>query len=295
MLPALSLAESWDQYIIDEMNVIRSITNTTTALDTTAPLSCINRYSKIFSDEALDITIGIGYYDDSEVDYVWDPELGISLVKAITAPCTSKISACGFVRSKKNAALFTKTIINPFGKSHRVNLKLVRGSLSYSHSYNLANKNLQDERCKQAANIYYSAIEQGEEVVIYTGHSRDGGGPDFCPSVRTKNDHIDYNWYRKNRPGTKKLLESVATSVNNKKSPELMVFNSCYSVNHFYSKINKINPEIGFIGSTNLVYGDEDFKSMYGTLDSILALRCSSGLKAAINSKLIVTKNVFRE
>ncbi len=121
---------------------------------------------------------------------------------------------------------------------------------------------------------------KGPEVVIYSGHSRNGGGPDFCPPRVLSNGHVDYDWYQRMHPGMTRMLDALARS---EKDSQVLVMHSCQSISHFYRKVREIKPKMAFMGSTQLLGMKPDFQNQYGGIDAFLSMRCERGMKASMS------------
>ena len=61
-------------------------------------------------------------------------------------------------------------------------IRITRPSLSWNSKENTNVNNLAKQQiaCKAAKEKFMGEIAAGADVAFYIGHSRDGGGPDFC-------------------------------------------------------------------------------------------------------------------
>lgn len=247
--------------------------------------SCNQRYARLFRDDTLNITIGLGYSENPHPGVmVFDRHFEYAFRRALTKTDCLGVAACGFTQDAKNNRKFTKTITGPSGKPHKVQIDLIVGSLSLDHSLNTSPKYLQHQMklCAESMNSFMNNAANGAEVVFYSGHSRDGGGPSFCPPKRTDNQHVDYDWYHKNPVGFQRLLKSMKTAKGAGKPNEVIGMYSCYSKKHFYKKFKEMNNSAGYLLTDTGPLMDENFYFMYSTLDSLLAQRCAKGMRKSL-------------
>ena len=206
-----------------------------TARDKLSP-NCVRRYQNLYKDGVLNVALGFGYWDNSPGEYVFDAFIANGLKAVLLAECTPGRLVCGFTAV---GDVFTKWVPGPDGKANRFTISLSQGSLTTSNLNNTTvYKDKQNTRCEAARSKYFREIAAGSEVAMYVGHSRDGGGPDFCPPVRDPNKHTDYPWYRKNRPGLSSLVASMDAARTRGKQTQVLAMYSCYSHRHFYQKIS---------------------------------------------------------
>lgn len=271
-------AQDFAAALEEQMDILQNI-NYKTARDFNSG-ACFRRYDKLLKDNTLNILIGFGYTDSVPHDLVYDWYMVNGLVRALTGPCRQGISACEFKRSK-DPYKFIRDIEGLDGRLHRVEVTLIRGSISGSHKDNMSPKNIarQQATCELATNKFFEEMMKGPEVVYYSGHSRNGGGPDFCPPKVLGNGHVDYDWYERMNPGMNRMLDALARST---KDTHVLAMHSCSSISHFYRKVSAIKPQMAFLGSRFLLNMKSDFQNQYGSLDAILNLRCQSGLKASM-------------
>lgn len=228
---------------------------------------CQHFYQDMLKDKNFEITYAHGYSDASEGKETFDNYYKSLLIKKITSPCSAYNKACGFVRSADDAERFEKNVINPDGNLQKVTLVITHSSISSDN-----HKNEQDPKQKyqseHAKNIFGNGI-RNSKVVFYDGHSRDGGGPDFSPPKLLGDGHTNYDWYHVNKPGTKFMLEVLKE--DEIKLKFLSMF-SCSSNIHFYKKVSLANPEVGFIGTDDLLYFSD--QTSYRVIDDLLGFRC---------------------
>lgn len=273
-------AQDFALAIEEQMDVIQNITFKTAREMNSG--SCVERYRKLHKDRVFNILLGFGYTDNTPRDTVYDWFMVNGFVRAILGPCRQGISACEFLRSKNDPDKYIKTIQDRDGQNVRVELMILRGSISGNHSQNISPRNIarQNAYCKQITDKFFIEMMKGPEIAIYGGHSRNGGGPDFCPPKVLQNGHVDYDWYERVHPGMTRMLDALARST---KDTQVLIMHSCKSISHFYRQVRAIKPQMAFLGSTKLLGMKPDFQNQYGGVDGILSLRCEKGLKASMN------------
>lgn len=287
MAPAESLAMTWHDHIkVAQDKIFAAPASTVTP-------ACVDRYDKIFSDDTLNITLAFGYADSKPNTKVFDAYMQDAIIDTITAPCKNGLQACGFMDGPRGTNSFYKWVNGPKGKRHFVVLRMLSGALSLNDQYNMKEaKKLQDEKCAQTVMDYNSSISSGDEVVFYLGHSRDGGGPDFCPGKTTPDNHVNYPFYRSQKPGLRPLLSSLTTSADLRKPVELLGLFSCSSKPHFYGPLTKASPETGYILTNRTMLFTEVFQDFYIALDAVLGRKCDAYYKGTLNPDTVLT-NVF--
>jgi hypothetical protein len=142
---------------------------------------------------------------------------------------------------------------------------------------------------RNAEAFFESALKEAD-VVIYFGHSRDGGGPDMRKPITTKdgdgNLHVDYAHYKKEKPGLKRIEEHLGKT---KDKPELIASLSCSSYDHFYNflkdKLQCADQSTGLILSTRTAYHYEGVEMADALLKSLAR---GSDLNEELRSKKVL-------
>ncbi len=251
--------------------------------------ACVNRYSKLYKDGVLNVAVGFGYWDNSPGEFVFDQFIANGLRLALLAPCSPGMNVCGF---RRQGDLFTKTVIGPQGKPNRFSVSITYGSLSHDNVKNTTvNRTKQYAHCEAATAKFFSEISHGSEVVMYIGHARNGGGPDFCPPVRDSHNHTNYPWYEKNRPGFKRLLSAMDTSRMAGRPNQVVGLYSCWSRRHFHKEMASKNPSTGFVLTDIDISSINAINSLVTTLDAMIAQKCGTGFSEGL--KLSPNVSIF--
>ncbi|MES2526434.1 MAG: hypothetical protein V4598_05080 [Bdellovibrionota bacterium] len=263
---ALDYGEIVKTRIADLVNI-----NSTTAT-AGGPKACVDRYQKLYKDGVLNIAVGFGYWDNSPDEYVFDQFIANGFRNNLVAPCSPGMNVCGFTRT---GDVFRKMVRGPDGKMNRLTISITYGTLSTDNLKNTTiNRVQQYAKCEAATEKYFSEVSRGSEVVMYIGHARDGGGPDFCPPVRKSDKHTDYDWYRKAAPGFKKLLSAMETSRSNGRENQMVGLYSCYSRRHFHNKMAAKIPDAGYVLTDVEITSQDAIASVATTIDAIIGHKC---------------------
>lgn len=245
--------------------------------------SCVSRYNEMYSDGALKIVAAMGYFDSPPLDVIYSTTVSSAMIRSLKARCRPGVYACGFRRSPDNTNRYVKYVKDLNGKYIPAIVDFTVPLLSNSDKYNRSKPVEQKQRSEAAAKTFFDAIRRGEDVVIYAGHSRDGGGPDFNPSVLTSNKlETDYDWYHKNKPGLKALKAALRDSTNRGTPPNLFASFSCLSRDHFYKTLKAASPNTGYMLSSSLTNEPWDHMATMTLIDSVLAMRCGPETNRAI-------------
>lgn len=287
---------------------------------------CLSKYSKLFEDGELNINLAFGYLDTDINKYTYDIFYAYALMDQIQEPCANEsMNMCGFVSGKKQfldrlrkcrdkpypiprkekSNVFYKCVKDIRGEWKRAQIKVAFSSSSIDHYQNKKGGVREIEQrisTETAEDVYFGGIEQGSEVVMYVGHSRSGGGPSFRPPRWTKDDgHVDYSAYTINRPGHRRMLETLDKA---KKKPQIMTLSSCSSEKHFganeqvakfYEKgkskrqIKKLKPLSGYPGMTRVTTNSASLfsnldNSIAAILGNVLNYNCEEGWKKSISN-----------
>ncbi len=281
---------------------------------------CKTNYDKWFADGVLEVSLTMGYLDNSKSGATHDRK-GFSEVRALLLrPCAEvRGTICGFKRVPNdlpdNITVLEKTIRNYVAGGRQLKIRIVLGysSSSESDATNVGASGVITERqnalSTNAEEQYYGSISgvssQGKpitrcEVCAYIGHARDGGGPDFRPvpySWRDQDNEPEYRFYRENRTGYRRLLANLVVSAQ-QGGGQLISVMGCKSASHFYE--NKICPveapncaavslsdfasHTGFMVSDLLSWPQNRDQYLGALLDTVTGLKCRDALDRNLDS-----------
>lgn len=227
---------------------------------------CPADYAQFYQKDSLKISLYYGYedFEHKTLDVVH----AYTMTEALRRPCQGTMQACGF---KKSGSQLQKKID---GKNIVVQIH------STSVTDNVA-KNLdpqtgyweQDARSTAVRNRFYSDL-QHSDIVLFSGHSRGGGGLGF--NVHTAAQGVfDYIFKLPLRRMTQ-ALEARPSQL------KLFVVMSCKSQEYYRAAIEGANASTSLMVSTDDVFADEGEQISLGILNSVLTKKCSRELRASM-------------
>jgi hypothetical protein len=246
---------------------------------TTNPALCPQNYLTMIVDKELSVVVAFGYKDARPFRFVADRYEKMFFADRLTSLCEEGQFACGFERSAADSELFTKSVSSGTNTIN-VKIRLTTSSVGPDDEENRINP-YQRWLSQRAETVFMEGLKSAD-VVLYSGHSRAGGGPDFRPPVLYKNDHVAYGLYKKKQPGLKMILDTLEKS---KASPiKVLGLFSCASSQLFVNAVQQKRAGVGVISSSSLIYHADALQNMYMSLDSIIAGRCAKEFAEKIRS-----------
>lgn len=262
--------------------------------------SCEKQLIDISSDGELSIFIALGYLDFSlgqdfvnsdNSYYTYGDVLDLDARKAMEAVLKQSCSMIGFDKNAKTTAckfskssgVFTKNITNKFtGKNLKVKIKLVSSAYSSNDALNKTTYASQQKALSQSSEAAFVSALKSYDVVIYIGHARSGGGPDFYPPVLLKNGKVDYAHYKKTKPGISKMLGGLNTATDAKVLGVL----ACKSTSLFASSIKSYAPNSLLVTANNLFDFDELMPTGLAMVEALVSQRCTSDFDNVLQHEL---------
>ncbi|AZZ36848.1 hypothetical protein CIK05_08610 [Bdellovibrio sp. qaytius] len=253
---------------------------------------CMPVYNNAIKNGVMDIRYALGYFDDSQgIDIIWNgknwglsPSIEIGMFNSIrgklSEPCKKReqLNLCGFTESGDPSLgkVLLQKRITLLKNSVLVKIELTQASASESFVANQSSlKERQAFLTAQSEESYFGGIGKAD-IVIYNGHSRNGGGPDFNPPVLNKDLHVDYSgYYQKKRIGISRVLKLIKAS---DKKDGILTFFSCYSKKHFYNDIMLANPKQKLVLSADTINYFDSLKASMGYLEGFLRGACGQDL-----------------
>jgi hypothetical protein len=247
------------------------------------PAACYAQIPKISSDGEIKITLAFGYMDVStgqeaaytadsyyQIGHVLDRDAKEGMEYALSARCIDKNQfACGF---RKSGRYYTKQIQDRWsGRRKTVKIELIAPSVSVVNADN-AGPLLRDQTGSSldAERRFFSAFATSD-VVLYLGHARSGGGPDFSPPVLNANGSVNYSHYKKNRLGFRKLLGAVAQG----QTPVVGLL-ACKSTDLFSRDVKRQSPGSLIISADDLFDYNDILPTAYGIIEAVVGQRCGA-------------------
>lgn len=280
--------------------------------------ACARTYNRIFEDGIMRVNIAFGYSDlhSRTLDF----ELYEATVDALSRSCGDRRTACGFKLvsgSNSRKAILEKSFTRPSGEdlNHlqavKIRMTVTHASANADDDANFADGKVspaQKSATRIAENVFFGGIrgievggvKERADVVIYYGHARDGGGPDFSPVPREWLDSegkIDYEQYHRRKTNYRTLIGALEAAQD--APPSLIAILACYSHTHFSGKkvcadnskancaaknLADFKANTGYITTTDYSWF-ENFEKTFGTvLDTVTGLKCLSGVKSNLGA-----------
>ncbi len=244
----------------------------------TESASCSLMRNAIANQSTLNVRVIFGYKDARPARFVGDRHERLTFIERITAACEPGQFACGFERSTSDADLFSKLIV--IGQHPvEVNMMVVNSSVSTDDNENREDP-FQIWKSQNAQRVFLNGFREAD-VVLYNGHSRFGGGPDFRPPELTDAGDVDPSYYKSSHSGIHRLTDALEETRVMKADRfshlKILGLYSCSSSQHFKSVIRR-NTEAGLIFSHQLMYYSDALNESLNALDELFANRCPDSL-----------------
>lgn len=254
-------------------------------LNDPSPKTCHAQISALAQKKTVDIHVAFGYMDvSSGQDFndsgtqlyglgdVLDRDAKEALEAILTSSCLSqngvKLQACGFSQSGNT---LTKRVKNRFtGQNINFRITLDAPSISGKDKSNRqSQKQLQSsERSRRS---FMSAL-QNKDVVLYLGHARSGGGPDFLPPLLTSQGRVNYPLYRSEQSGIRDVLGALkGTHVQ----PAVLGVLACKSTGLFANRIRAVAPSSILVTAGELFDYNDILPTGYAMIEALVSQRCT--------------------
>ncbi len=255
---------------------------------------CTQFYDQFFSSAHVRVTLALGYMDipkqneRTESDEVLALSAFNSLSKLLKKPCKGSLKLCDFKQRSPNE--FVKSIKRIDGETINVSLSVLHSAASSSNYENTwgAFVQKQKQQSEESERRFLNSIERGDDLVVYMGHARSGGGPDFFPPILLENGHANYKHYRQKQEGIKDLLQVIKDSFH---PPQILGLLACKSTSLFASRVERVYQNLGedysdylILTASDLFYFEDAVPTGYAIADSLLNERCGIGFERAIKS-----------
>lgn len=267
--------------------------------------SCRQSYQRITDSRRLKIRIALGYFDVSDgstleasgINYGQNVAEDIfayhTLKWTLKYPCPNGLAACGFTQNPLNPDLLEKIVRFPDGRDVNVSVEIRRSSLTPFHHVNTQSRAKEQQALTASTNDFFFGGVHAADVLLYLGHARNGGGPDFGPPPLTRDRHVDYAYYKKQRPGFSRLLAELKTPGP---QPLMIGLLNCMTEHHFGKMLRQVTEAVGsqtgfiltngFDGSkrSHLTDYDDGMKGALATVDGLMKMQCLSGFQESLDT-----------
>lgn len=210
------------------------------------------------------ITLAIGYFDGyHKKDLVYegrsygrhvpvDPWLRAMVERLVTEDCRGRNQLCGFERTGDNGV---ESFYRRAGRDAIIqDLRVISAALGTDHVSNTRRQaELQQARSAAAESAFHRALGDSD-LVIYVGHSRLGGGPDFNPPRLGADGDVNYPVYQRERRGIRALTQALRRA--NGKNGALAVL-SCDSADLFSRELQAASPSRSLLTVRGIVSSED--------------------------------------
>lgn len=174
-------------------------------------------------------------YSDGFRDTLHDPLEIRGLRATLLTPCSQhgNHKLCGFFPVNGNPFLLSRKIRHADGHEKTIEIQLVDSALTSSDQANKQNILEQNKKSEMVRQKFITALKS-TDIMIYSGHSRFGGGPDFYPERFLANGADDVNYYLSHKRGVNDMLTGLSGRTDR---PFMMFMGSCDSKKHFASAL----------------------------------------------------------
>lgn len=228
--------------------------------------SCTTDLQKFYQSPEIRIRFAIGYEDHSPKDLVTDLLEMSHLQKLLTRPCADQARLCGFKTIREESAL--KVLQKNLTTSASLVVTIVSSSISTTDSKNQKHPE-QLLKSRWAAEQFLTSFEE-DDVIIYWGHGRHGGGPDFAPPLRNKDNQVVQAPYQRVQRGYGLVQSGLGSRYRRAQFVGLF---GC-KTSQPSLQIRKKHPEVSFAVTTKDIDYTEMVLSSFSFLDSILSAEC---------------------
>ncbi|MBS1958761.1 MAG: hypothetical protein JST80_04740 [Bdellovibrionales bacterium] len=199
--------------------------------------------SSRYKPRTIRILAAFGYKDARPARFVGD--------RYEQAIFVQRLLSMGFARDPKNQELFSDP-------ESRVHVEVIHASVGPDDDENRLDP-FQKYKSKLTRERFLASVSR-DDVVIYNGHSRDGGGPDFEPPLLRGDGHVDYAQYQQHPTQITDFVKAF-NGTRERKGVSLALL-SCFSEQHFQSRLKRACPECEIKTVARLIYYAEALDQM---------------------------------
>ncbi|MBK7960261.1 MAG: hypothetical protein IPK04_02965 [Bdellovibrionales bacterium] len=199
-------------------------------------VSCQNFFRAFKDKQTIKIGIFFGYMNKKE--FAVDPIFASTVEKYLTSPClTTEMSfVCGFSKIAADQSRYLKNVTWTDQTRRMVEIDLHFSALTILDHENRKILFAQNENSEIVRQTFMRALNT-LDVVIYDGHGRYGGGPDFFPEKMLNEKVGDKKFYKETLGGVTDLVNALSARTDG--PLPFLVLNSCMSKQHIHGPLQK--------------------------------------------------------
>ena len=265
--------------------------------------TCDADYVRLFSKEAIDARLAIGYFDyvndaTDSVRYVvsfnnetsltigdnvvFSPFIYAEAMSMLQRPCDPSgtgTQICGF---HGFGGRLEKQIPGISGQgSVTFRLRVTQAAASpFHHELNTGGgrlAGLQDRMSAECEDNFFGGLGEAD-VVAYMGHARNGGGPDCRPTVLNAIGHPDYaDHYKVARPGFHQMVDSLKLR-SSLGAPFMVSIMACLSQVWFGEDLRKVAPQSRLVLTGDLMDNNALLTGALASLDAVMRRQCPEAI-----------------
>lgn len=194
------------------------------------------------------ITLALGYFDDDRgLKYegenygrfaAVDPFLRSAIDHILTRDCEGRLQICGFEEKSRDdvGVLYFRG-----GEGGLIQeIYVFSGALHSRLDVTLNSKREEQKVRSEKANLLLANAFGDSDLVVYVGHSRNGGGPDFRPPYVVKGK-VYYPFYHRERDGAHRMVRAIKDP---NRRAQILAMMSCDSSEHFLRELRRAGPDL---------------------------------------------------
>lgn len=253
-------------------------------------------FGQMFTKEYVDIRVVFGY-KDVHPGFVDDNETKQALINHLMTPCRrdqnmpGAYAACGFARERNpqnpNVDTLGKWMSYPNAGRYYFRIQLAHSAATRDDSINkMQGRAAQDRQTAIAQGLFVDGLQMAD-MVLYNGHARSGGGPDFRPSrLLRDNINVDFPSYRAERHGVGLLREGLQGRRVTPQLPVLALF-ACVSTSLFGPTIQQLSPGTTIYSNPRVNWWDDEIITIPAMINAALSQLCRPTTLQTVNNPSI--------
>lgn len=245
------------------------------------------------------VTIALGYFDGFHAEdlkyenenygrhVAVDPFLRGAVDAVLTRDCGGqRLQVCGFELKAINDVEATYMRGGVDGLIQEI--RVLSGAIDPRYKVTTGALAAEQKKRSARAAAAFSKSFLDSDLVVYVGHSRLGGGPDFEPP-RLKNNKVDYASYQTDRPGARRTLRAVKDPNRRTRAFALL---SCDSTDHFLGEIRKASPDLQLATMKGAIKSEDQMAAGLLAVDLFLRQGSLNGYKKFLSGSPALSEAV---
>lgn len=225
------------------------------------------RNKRIAGSKSINISIAIGYNDQTKGEFVWDNYYYALFLKKLTQRCESQFhTACDFSLLSNKAESHTAILEKEIWGNKKLVLKIFKAAITNDNSINKKNPE-QQEQSLSAEKKFHESFTSAQ-FIFYLGHSRNGGGPDFFPAVLLPNGRPNYSEYNAKKIKTIQMTSHLR-KLPLESRPLFFGLLGCDSRLHFYRRLREVLPNSTLMTSRKGIFSIEFYEGVLTLINGL--------------------------